>query len=275
MENVFMVFKIKSIGVGKMSLLDQKEDRYIELLHGEEISLQDMSESFKDCWLHDGSVKINRETIGLFNIASKDHQYQSLVLSSQETPTVTRVKTKDLVVKSREETDFCFDINKKVIEEIFNKQIYKFPEIEPNFLFIPLEGPSQGNVSYINFTKLNDLRALSGHETVLSFCNHLEIIVPQRFQSLERHLERSFEYYTVVTYFSDSFSEHRETLSFLTNWEGNYPSLKKELVGKALQRTSKNDYRRLTAKHQTKELFSSEEDTLAMADFFLIYRHAL
>ncbi len=251
-----------------MSLLDQKKNRYIELLHGEEISLQDMSEHFKDCWLHDGSVKINRDTIGLFNIASEDHQYHSLILSSQDEPTVTRVRTRDLVVKYREETNQHFQINKKVIEEIFNKHIYKFPEIEPNFLFIPLEGPSQGNVSYINFTKLNDLRALSGHETVLSFCNHLEIIVPQRFQSLEQHLERSFEYYTVVTYFSDSFSEHREVLNFLTNWEGNYPSVKKELVGKAVQRTSKNDYRRLTAKHQTKELFSSEEDTMVIAEFF-------
>ncbi|MGX7025130.1 competence protein ComK [Vagococcus hydrophili] len=255
-----------------MSLLEQKKNHYVELLHGEEIALADISENFKDCWLYDGSVKINHRTIGLFNIESSAHKYKSLILSSEMEPVVTKLRTGELIGKYREANNYNYLIHKKVMEEVFEQSIYKFPEIEPDFLFVPLEGPSKGNVNYINFTMLNDVRAISNHESVLSFYNHLEIIIPQRIQSLEKHLDRAFEYYTVITYFSDSYKVDKESLSFVTHWEGAYPRIKKELAGKAVQRTSRNNYQRLVTKYQTKKLFPSAEDMIVIANFFLMYK---
>ncbi len=237
-----------------MGLIEEKHNEYVRLLHGEEIRIDDAAKNFESSWVSNGSAKIDDQTVAVINISEQETTYNTLIISLDKSPMVTKKTTKTLITDYRNEDDNRYDIKKGVIEIIYGHHIYCFPDIDWSALLIPLDGDSNKLTDYINFSLLSDIRKFSPHETTISFCNHLEMVIPKSFQANQDKFLRFFEYHSVYCYFDSQLYREKRAFAYLDDWQGSYYKTMMKVTSKVVSKLTLHQFKEIKQINELKHL---------------------
>lgn len=203
-----------------MNLKETKEEIFSEISQGEEINIDDIYEALKSCCVSNAAIKITKDILALIDLTKIDTPYASLLIFSNGLPAFSKKTTTELIKIYRLEDNNSHEIKKGVLEKIYGRKLCCVPEIELDALLIPLDGPSGKHPDYINFSMLNGMESYSDGQTLLSFSNYLDLVIPKRYQSNYRKFAFAFECHSV--YFHHNGLLHRDNHGFgyLKDWQG-------------------------------------------------------
>lgn len=203
-----------------MAILDDKNDLFVNLLHGEEIHIRDIEKVFSKCSVYKTSVSIGGKTIAVIDIEQSSWNYKTMIFFKDRLPVVTKESSTDLLIRHRKKNQRNYYLSKRIIKAIFGKSYYLHPYIEKEVMFIPLEGESKGNVSYLNLMHIDSVVSYNEYESVISFSNDLDMIVPRTIACAKKKLEMYLKHYIGFTYSLACFQHQEDRFEPFSNWEG-------------------------------------------------------
>lgn len=249
-----------------MCLMEDKENQYKALLLGEEVKIENLVDAFSSCWIVSRAVKVNEDTIGLFDLGKTALPYQALVLSKSHAPTVTTKSTNELMKNFRNEDKHYFEMVKEIVETMVKHEIYCFPDIYPEMLMIPLEGSSCKEANYVNFTMLADVDKYSDYQTILSFYNYLEIVIDRPYATINDKFFRCFKYHSLFCYYNNQSQRKKEGFDYLTDWSGDYHKVIKGFLSEVKYFISVDDFRHIKEYAFIKHARLSDEKLYTLLD---------
>ncbi len=203
-----------------MTLLEQKMDLLIKIFHGEEVHILDIEKVFSKCSVYKSSVNIGVNTIAVIDIERSSDNYRTMIFFKDKLPVVTKESSTDLLLRYRKKNKRNYYLSKRIIKAIFEKSYYLHPYIEKNVMFIPLEGESKGNVSYLNLMSIDSVVSHNEYESVISFSNDLDMIVPRTITCAKNKLKTYLMHYIGFTYSLACFQHQEDKYEAFSHWEG-------------------------------------------------------
>ncbi|MDR2276960.1 MAG: hypothetical protein LBE23_03810 [Vagococcus sp.] len=203
-----------------MMIEEEKRANFMKVKHGEEFHISKIAEILKDCVIYKKSISIGKDTIGLFDIEKFYPPYKTIILSSKGEPLITKESTSEIVSRFRKTRKKNVNYCKMIIKETFGKGNYLHAYIEKDMLLIPLEGESKGNVSYINLVHVDAVTCYSEYESVISFSDYSDVIVPKCLSSCLRRLEVNLQHYIACECSKIYSSLHNQIINPFNNWQG-------------------------------------------------------
>ena len=251
-----------------MCLEQDIRDKYVALRVGEEIYLAELVEKCSTGWIYKSNVKLDHQLMCI--ISMKNHEeYNSLVLSVSQPPVVTKATSSELLESNHHSTDE-FKLTKKILDCVYGQKQYLYPHMSSEHVIAPLEGESKGNVDYINVLAIDRISKFSEYQTVISFCNDLDIIVPKSLSCVEKRLERYLQHFVSYHYINGLVKEDESGSGLFSQWQGSYFEGTEELVNEAIWLTqqSKKEIDSLKSVYALLKCHSPEEINTLIDDFY-------
>lgn len=250
-----------------MTLNEDKMYHYDVIRHGEEFDIEKSLEVFENCLVYEGSAELNKNSLTIIDLTHNDEtEYNSMILSTDQAPIITRKTTSLLIAEKREKAILPYGLNKDIVKHLYNKQkVTRFPEIDFNDLFVPLEGAVAKNTHYVNYKMLKDIRKHEDGRTVLSYSDRLEMILPCRnIKRLKQHFDTCLEYYVMFQFNEGHYPTTEELIAHFNEWPGTYCTKRKEAISAGIHKTTRKKY--IDQKTLSNTLFLNEEDQNYLAN---------
>lgn len=250
-----------------MNLLEIKEEKMAVLLHGEEIHIDELLEKCKTCSIYISNAKITKNTLSIIDLTKTDSPYASLLITHDGPPTYSKKTTTELIKNYRQEDNNSYYIKKRVLEKIYNRVLYCVPDIALDALFIPLDGPSSKHPDYINFSMLNGMESYPDGQTLLSFSNYLDLVIPKRYQSNYRKFSFAFECHSVYCYFNNYFYRDNHGFYYLKDWKGNFHKEIETVTAKVVSKLTLTQFKEIKDRVVAEKYFRSIDNFSDLLDW--------
>lgn len=223
-----------------MSIIDDRCDKYTIILYGEEFLLSESAKVFSECWIYKKTVSIGKNTLLIIDIEKSCSQYKSIIITKDHGPIVTKESTTEIIHRYQKKNQRNYKFSKRIVKSVFSKKSYLHAYIEKGILFVPLEGESSGNVSYINLTYVDAVSAHSDYESVISFSNYLDVIVPISTSCLRKRVVTYLKHYIACLYCLKMTSEKEEAFDPFKDWFGRCHEEHTDLTLDVIKRIDRN-----------------------------------
>ncbi|MDT2830965.1 hypothetical protein P7H62_04500 [Vagococcus carniphilus] len=250
-----------------MNLVESKEEEMNVLLHGEEILIDEMLEKCQSCSIYVANAKITKETVNVIDLTKTDSIYSSLLINRTGPPLYSKKTTTELIKIYRSEDNNTYDIIKGVLKAIYDKLLYCVPDIDPEALFIPLDGPSSKHPDYINFSMLNGMESYSDGQTLLSFSNYLDLVIPKRYQSNYQKFSFAFECHSVFCYFNGNLNRYSDGFDYLKKWHGTFHKEMEAVTAKVVSKLTLNEFKEIKDRVVAEKYFRSNNGFPELLDW--------
>ncbi|MGO3732007.1 MAG: hypothetical protein ACTJHC_02405 [Vagococcus sp.] len=227
-----------------MTVLQDRENAYQTMLYGDPMALGDFCRRCEGLAIVNNAMRVTSDTILVADLSHTASRYASLIVSCDSVPYVSEKTTLELMKEFDQASLVANAVIQQIVQRLQSTKHHMSAMVREDTLLIPLTGCVRKNTTFINYTMIDGISKNKSQQPVVTFFNHLELLIQCEYRTLKKRLETAFVDY--LNYYIPTYSGQSSLndISFTDGWRGRFIGEQVELIREVIRCVNLSEFKR-------------------------------